>query len=374
MLSSWTSLCLLPMLSIAACDDGRSQLPSDVVTISQTTLINVALPTIYEGDRIVSVRHPREAAAMAAVGGAIDANGLIGRNRRYGRLISPRFQVGAGAALRTGLHLDEGLAARGFRAIEAGMQAVGADGTVHSLPPPDAPAGAILSRSDLASGAAFFMADACPALLALENHADADAVAAPSRRIAAIDAIKRALGWLIAHANHLERADRAAPNRLLHDALAFSSCGALSKNPAAQKLAARFAELALSQTRSDGVFVEKGGSDTSYQAVSVRLAADLLMTGYTAADAGDLKRAWYAGAIWLGNRILADGRIDSRGNTRTCDGGEAFLGTPKKVSPAGVYGALVYAGELASNNELNIAAARLAVRAQVNPREDPCLS
>lgn len=372
--SPWITLCFLPMLSIGACEDGRSQNPAGAVPIAQTPLASLSLPTVHEGDNIIAKRHPREASAMAESGGAIDANGLIGRNRQYGRMVSPRLQLGAGAAVRTGLHIDGNLAARGFRAIEAGTLAIAANGAVHSDTPPDAPAGTILSRSDLASGAAFFMADVCPAMLALKDDPNADAVASSARRDAVTSALGRGLVWLMAHADDLVRVDRAAPNRLLYDALAYSSCGALTGNAAAQKLSARFVALALSQTGDDGVFVEKGGADTSYQAVSVRLAADLLMTGYVGEDANHLARAWYAGAIWLGNRILDDGRIDSRGNTRTCAGGEAFLGTPKKVSPTGVYGALIYAGELAPNAALKRAAARLSDWAQANPHKDPCFT
>lgn len=382
MASMIAKLCIVPAFALMGCGDDEptaavgvkpsSQSQTRITLIAPGPVMTLPLPTLYEADGLIAARHPLEARAMAASGGAINANGLIGRNRQYGRLVSPRFQLGAGAALRLGLHLDPTLASNGFRAIDVGAFAIATDGTVQSDVPPDAPAGTTLDRSDLASGAAFFMADACPALLALQAHPNADTIAEPRRREAAIAALGRGLNWLIARADDLERVDRAAPNRLLYDALAYHSCGVLTGNNAAQTHARGFVALALSQTRTDGVFVEKDGSDTSYQAVSVRLAADLLLTGYAAADAQTLNNRWQAGAVWLGNRILADGRIDSSANTRTCQGGESFLGVEKTVSAPGVYGAMIYMAELASNDGLKRAAARLSAWAQANPNSDGC--
>lgn len=377
-----TKFCFVAAFALISCgDDGtpasvggmsNSQASIGGSPVASGPVTAIPLPTVQEADGLVAVRHPLEARAIAASGGAINANGLIGRNRQYGRLVSPRFQLGAGAALRLGLHLDPTLANNGFRAIEVGTSAIASDGAVQSDVPPDAPAGTTLDRSDLASGAAFFMADACPALLALQAHPNADTIAEPRRRETVIAVLGRGLNWLIALADDLERVDRAAPNRLLYDALAYHSCGVLTGNNAAQTHARRFVALALSQTRTDGVFIEKGGSDTSYQAVSVRLAADLLLTGYAATDSQTLNNRWQAGAIWLGNRILADGRIDSSANTRTCHGGESFLGVEKTVSAPGVYGAMIYMAELASNDGLKSAAARLSAWAQANPNSDGC--
>jgi hypothetical protein len=364
----------LTALAVLASDAGLTT-ESRAAESSRTPELTAFQPrTVYAADAIISGRHPLEAAAIAAPGAAIDKNGLIGRNRRYGKMVSPRLQLGAGAALRIGLHVDRRMAIKGFRAIEAATRAIATDGEVVSTVPQDAPTGTTLSASDQASGAAFFMADACPALLALRESPQAAAIATATRQEQATGALGRGLSWLLKNARALESVDRAAPNRLLYDALAYQSCGALVGNAEAQTMSARFIALALSQARPDGVFVEKGGSDTTYQAVSVRLAVDLLLTGYSNSDARQLNIAWQSGALWLGSRIMADGRIDSAGNTRTCAGGESFLGAEKKVWPPGIYGALIYAAELTANSELNAAAARLSAWARANPHADPCSS
>jgi hypothetical protein len=359
-------------LLIVACGNPLPEQSVRADSIEMTQHKIVQLPSLSEADRLIAERHPVEASAIAAPGAAVDDRGLIGRNREYGRLVSPRFQLGAGAALRIGLQAEPQLAINGFRAIEAATLAVAPDGEVVSIEPPDAPIGVKLSAGDKASGAAFFMADACPALLALRASADAARIADTARQEQAIAAIGRGLHWLSAQADELEKVDRAAPNRLLYDALAYHSCAVLTDNRDARVLSERFVALALSQTRKDGVFVEKGGSDSSYQAVSLRLALDLLLTGYDGADAEKLQAAWQSGTIWLGNRIMADGRIDSSANTRTCKGSESFLGVPKKVSPPGVFGALIYAGELIPSAGLVAAAGRLSKWARANPKVDPC--
>jgi hypothetical protein len=112
--------------------------------------------------------------------------------------------------------------------------------------------------------------------------------------------------------------------------------------------------------------------DTTYQAVSTRLALDLLLTGYAAPDAPALNIAWQRAAGWLSSRILPDGRIDSTGNTRTCAGGESFLGTEKRVWPPNVYGALIYPSALIPDKATGDSATRLALWASENPRTDPC--
>jgi hypothetical protein len=360
---------LAALLATGVVDKGLVPPAPEVRTENMTP---VALPSLYDADEIIATRHRSEAMAVAVPGAAIDGKGLIGRNRDYGRMISPRLQLGAGAALRIGLHTDPQMAADGFRAVEVGTEAIAPDGEVVSIKPPDAPAGAQLSAGDRASGAAFFMADACPAMLALQADPKAGDIADAARQEAVVAALDRGLTWLMTHADDLQAADGAAPNRLLYDALAYHGCGVLAGNAEARRLAARFVSLALAEARQDGVFVEDGGADTTYQAVSVRLALDLLLTGYDGPDAARLNTAWQSGAQWLGTRIMADGRIDSTGNTRTCQGGERFLGREKKVWPPGIYGALIYAAELIPDAGLADAASRLATWARANPRVDPC--
>ena len=191
--------------------------------------------------------------ALAAAHLPRDASGLIGRNRAWGAMHSPRFQLGAGAALRTALAAGRPDAAvRAFRAIAAATDTIEADGSVPSRLPPDV--GRRPSAADVASAAATTRATRA------------------SRCASARTCCSRGLG---------------------HERLA-----------------------------------------------------------------GALTRA----ACWLAGRIGPDGRIDSRGNARTCGGGENVFGQPKRVAVADVFTGLAYAGARTGDETFVDAASRLVAR------------
>jgi hypothetical protein len=256
-----------------------------------------------------------------------DEGGLSGSNKGSGRLVSARFQMGTGLLARFGLERGESaLAGAGLRGIEAGLSSVDASGVVVSEVPPDAPPGSMLLPQDIASAAAFFLGDACQGLLALERAPGSWALEA--RVTAARPVVARALAWLETQEDVLRAGDARAPNRLLFDARAFSRCGAFVGTPRLET-ARRFIDLATALQRSDGVFVEGGGADTSYQGVAIAIGADLLAGEPAHCEA--LRFPVLRGALWLGARVDSMGRLDSSGNTRTCGGGETFLGRAKDV-------------------------------------------
>lgn len=256
-----------------------------------------------------------------------NAQGLSGANKRYGRMVSARFQMGTGLLARFGVARDdETLATAGLLGIEAGLSSVDPSGVVVSEVPPDAPVGSMLKPQDIASAAAFFLGDACQGLRSLERAPERWGLS--TRVSAARQTVARALTWLDTQEATLQQADAMAPNRLLFDARAFSRCGAFvgsSRLATAQ----RFIDLTVTQQRDDGVFVEGGGADTSYQGVGVAIGSDLLADEPVHCAA--LRVPVLRGAIWLGGRVDSKGRVDSSGNTRTCSGGESFLGRPKDL-------------------------------------------
>ncbi len=258
---------------------------------------------------------------------APNQQGLSGQNKRYGRMVSARFQMGVGLLARLGVEVgDARLATSGLVGIEAGLATVDPNGVVVSAVPPDAPIGSTLKAQDVASAAAFFLGDACQGLSSLERAPAAWGLQA--RLDAARATVARALPWLDAQEEVLRRADGQAPNRLLFDARAFSTCGAFARLPR-RPTAARFIDLALATQREDGVFVEGGGADTSYQGVAIAIGADLLAADAAPCEA--LRAPVLRAALWLGGRVDSSGRINSTGNTRTCGGGESFLGRPKDL-------------------------------------------
>jgi hypothetical protein len=330
----------------------------------------VPFPDQHEADQRLTMRFPAEMAALGEGGANIDAEGLLNENRMWGGLYSPRFQMDSGTALRMGVVLENADMARaGFFAIDAASSAIGPDGEVVSRLPVDRFPGAKVSRADQASGAAFFLADACSGMLAAGSHLPDDITEEDWQRV--VSALGRATAWLDTQHSLLERVDANAPNRLFFDALAFQACGQLTGQPTSR--ASRFVALALAKARADGVFEEGGGSDTTYQAVSVRVSLAVLLAGYEGADTEALWQANIAGAHWLAERVRADGSVDSSQNTRTCAGGETFMGREKKLSLKTVFQALAYSGALAEDDQLIESATRVSAWASSNPRSDSCL-
>lgn len=385
---SRTILAIAGGLAVSACGGGEGE--QSLASAAPSTTLVAAPPqgttppptssaltpssvTQIEADQLVLDRFPLEMAAISRGGAEIDEEGLLARNREWEAMFSPRFQTAAGLALRVGLaSADWDKVANGFAAIEAGLEAVEADGTVRSSLPQDRFPGAELSDADQASAAAFFLASVFPALSALEKDERASNLISSARIGEANVRIASALTWLGGQTALLEDYDAAAPNRLLYDALAFQSCGSLVDDADARKLADGFVERALDLFREDGVFVEGGGSDTNYQAVANVVAAGLLQSQFDGELATELLDAWDKANIWLADQIRADGSIDSSANTRSCGGGEAFLGSVKLVSPARVFEALAYHGVLEGNTASLSAAERVSQWVQANPGADPC--
>ncbi|MEM9069509.1 MAG: hypothetical protein AAGE52_13430 [Myxococcota bacterium] len=318
----------------AASPDASRDAPADTTSDREPTDAgdaggNDIGATLRARDRAVASLLGSDVARQSTSNGVpVDDTGLIGRNREWGALFSPRFQLGAGPALRTAIALgDISRASAAFRAIEVAAETIEADGRVPSDVPPEVAMGMSLRPADVASGAAFFLGDACLGLLALNTADDADTIASEARRASVIDALGRGAGWLETQRDLLETVDARAPNRLFHDAVAFQACGVLA-NDAMLPVATDFANLARAQYDERGFFIEGGGFDTNYQAVNVVQATELRNAGF--AD-GTLDTQIAEGLAWMIDRTSESGAIDSTGNARSCEGCEVFLpGDPPK--------------------------------------------
>jgi hypothetical protein len=92
----------------------------------------------FKLDRAVFSAYPEAFAQLAKSFLPTDDSGLVGRNREWGGMYSPRFQLGAGATLRYTLSINNlEDAKRAFRALQVGAEAVKEDGTVPSSVPAD---------------------------------------------------------------------------------------------------------------------------------------------------------------------------------------------------------------------------------------------
>ncbi|MEN6452590.1 MAG: hypothetical protein ABFC96_19030 [Thermoguttaceae bacterium] len=152
--------------------------------------------------------------------------------------------------------------------------------------------------------------------------------------------IHRAAEWLAEprRQERLKREDADAPNRLLFDALAYGLSGVLTDDARLRQAGRRFVDLAMQRHRADGVFLEKGGHDSSYQAV----AALNLQVWLLYFPDKKLAEPASAAVAWELGRVGSDGQIDVTGNTRTGLGQEQWMGHAKAVNLSEVTLCLLY--------------------------------
>ena len=141
------------------------------------------------------------------------------------------------------------------------------------------------------------------------------------------------------------------PTGFFH-ACAFGFAGRLLGNTELIALGKQFAMQGLETQRADGVFLELGGHDSSYQGVSLlqlqQFGIHFPFPPYNAAI--------QLGAAWEVTRVMPTGEIDCTGNTRTGLGQEDFMGESKDVAYIEVLLGMLYCGE-AQNYGLGTAAA-----------------
>jgi len=335
---------------------------------------------VRASDSLLMVFATQDARDIAQAGVPLDASGLIGRNREWGAMYAARFQLGTGAAFRVALTLmpvaDAPTARAALTGIEAGLQGMDTEGRLAARLPLSVSMGREAAPIDIASGAAFYLGDACLGLLSLEAAPERDAIATSERRGVLRARLVQSIRRLTSQSTVLLNGDRRAPNRLLFDARAYLACGTLADDNSIRSVADAFIAEWQRSVAVGGWFLEDDGWDTSYQAVSLDIGTDvatLMPTAVRTALFADLTR----GAGWLAARVLPDGRVESAGNTRTCGGGESFLGTPKSLAMTSVVIGLAkvaVVGTATVNASLLDASRRVSGWARRNAGVDPCFA
>lgn len=309
--------------------------------MSEASLVD--LEGISTQDKALYERHKPQLEELAAKSLPRDASGLLGRNAQWGALHSPRFQIGAGGALRTTLLAkNQDAITRAFLGVEVAFRDIEPSGRLPSSVPDEIAQGKTPSGADITSGAAFFMGAACLGLWQLERDQRRGAQWIEAQRLSELKRRSaRVMAWLSEERQQLEQADAQAPNRLLFDARTFIACGGWLEHEEHIQIGMAFIAMASALQRDDGVFIEGGGHDTSYQSVATYLAYEL---GALLPSAPSVKMSAQRGAAWLLSRMCEDGRVDSSQNKRTCGGGESFLGVPKLLSVEDVFLSLAVMG------------------------------
>jgi hypothetical protein len=281
-------------------------------------------------------------------GGRPDENGMVSYNQQGG-FKSPEFQRGAmHYMVRAIVRRDQRCVDEGWQAIDATFRQQTEQG---GFSRPGAPHGG-------PSAAAFWLADLGQAMLVLRESELGPQYKERIEQL--VPKIHKAARWLAEprYQERLKREDAEAPNRLLFDALAFGLSGLLAGDEELQRLGRQFVDLAMTKYRpSDGVFLEKGGWDSSYQAV----AALKLQVWVLHFPDKKLEAAIEQAVRWEVGRVGPDGQVDITGNTRTGSGQEQWMGHDKDVNLSEVTLCLLYY-HARTGDQSSLDAARRIVR------------
>ena len=253
-------------------------------------------------------------------GGQIAADGAVEANQKEFEAVAHQ-RGGTGVILRGIANRDTALIEKGVKALEYGFQF-------------QEPAGNFknnlgLSAKEAISSDAFFMAVVGDVALLIRDSEYASEFL--PRFNALKPKIEKAVSWLAQTENQaeLKRQDGQTPNRLIFDALAYSLNGTYLGRKDFERIGDDFVNTALAVQRSDGVIPEKGGHDSSYQAVSIlNLATYWFWTGNSSMKL-KIYNAMEKAAAWEKTRVNpTSGVISEEGNTRTGSG-------CKEVGPSG---------------------------------------
>lgn len=133
-------------------------------------------------------------------------------------------------------------------------------------------------------------------------------------------------------------------NRLLIAAKAFGLCGIVLGDEKMKESSRKLVKAALERRDKEGVFIERGGRDSSYNSVALLMAQHLTL--YLPNE--ELEAAMKPAMDWQLTRIKPTGEIIVEGNTRTGVGKEASpdTGKPKDVNYSEVAQTLWYYGAI----------------------------
>jgi len=266
-----------------------------------------------------------------------DARGFIGFNRQNGQWFEAGMQRG-GCWMLIGAVIagDEKRADAAWTSIEATFARQVDDGGFLSNSKPEATHPPTLPER--VETAFFYLQELAHAILVvqaspMEGHFHQRITALEPKMRRACAFIQAGYDGIITKAGH-------TANRMFIAAKAFGLCGVVLKDEQLQASSRKLVAVAMARRDSEGVFIEKNGRDTSYNAVSLLMAQ--VLTLYLPDP--ELDAALARAMAWERARIRPTGEVEVNGNTRTGVGKEIFLGHAKEVNYHEVALALCYFG------------------------------
>ena len=274
----------------------------------------------------------------ALMGNQPDAKGFTGSNRTAGYWIEAGTQRGSCRGVITGVVLDDLVRADdAWRGIEVTFAHQRADGGFEAGDRPNGesakPFGAAVET------AFFFLQELGRAILVIRESPHE---AHFRDRIAALEPkIRRAGAFITTGYDNIIKDSSHDVNRIVIAAKAFGTCGLVVRDEPLIATSRKLIAHALTLRDQEGVFIERGGRDSSYNVVSILFGTILGLH----LPIPEFDAALPAAMAWELTRIKSNGEVDASGNTRTGVGKEpSYFGEPKEVNYGEVVQALTLYG------------------------------
>lgn len=274
----------------------------------------------------------------ALMGNQPDAKGFTGSNRTAGYWIEAGTQRGSCRGVIAAVVLDDLTRADdAWRGIETVFAHQRADGGFEAGIRPNG--GSAKPFGAAVETAFFFLQELGRAILVIRESPHE---AHFHDRIAALEPkIRRAGAFITSGYDNIIKDSSHDVNRIVIAAKAFGTCGVVLGDEKLKATSRKLITHALTLRDQEGVFIEHGGRDSSYNVVSILFGTVLgLHLSIPEFDA-----ALPAAMAWQLTRIKPNGEVDATGNTRTGIGKEAdYFGEPKEVNYGEVVQALTLYG------------------------------
>lgn len=307
---------------------------------AQAALCGTALAKDFSSEYELLREAPAAALEFVYKKDVPDAQGFVGFHQRDGKWYEAGMQRG-GCRILIGAVVtgDEARAEAAWRAIEVTFDHQVDDGGFLSTQKPtdEHPA----TKAERVETAYFFLQECARAILVVQAspmeplfHDRIESLKPKLRRAA--DFIYSGLDTIFLKCGH-------TANRLLIAAKAFGLCGIVLDDNTLKEASNTLVTAALKRRDAGGVFIERGGRDSSYNAVSLLMGQVLQMY----LPNPELESAMVKTMVWERTRIKETGEVEVEGNTRTGVGRETGMsGHAKKVNYSEVAQALCYFGML----------------------------
>ena len=295
---------------------------------------------------------PPESFAPRAETNVPDTNGFVGFHLRDGRWYESGMQRG-GCWILIGAVVagDEQRAEAAWKSIEATFAHQIDDGGFLSVRKPDATHAPTFDER--VETAYFYLQELGHAILVVR--------ASPMEkrfhdRIAALEPkMRRACAFIQSGYNGIVLKVGHTANRLFIAAKAFGLCGVVLNDDQLKATSRKLVAAALERRDAEGVFVERGGRDTSYNAVSLLMAQVISLH----LPNPKIDEAMVRAMAWQRTRIRPSGEVEVAGNTRTGLGQEKGMGQAKGINYREVALSLCYYGAIHDEPEAIALAAKV---------------